>query len=344
MKFSLIVCTYMRPEALLALLESVNEQVLYPNEIIIVDGSRNNKTAIVFKAKSFKNLQYFKVDESGRGLTKQRNFGISKVGKDIEVVCFLDDDIILTPSYFQKLIETYNDYPNAGGVGGYIINEVNWRVLKINETPKFEEYAIDGYARDLGKRNVIRKRLGLLSDKPPCIMPEFSNGFSVGNLPPSNKIYKVEYFMGGVSSFKKEVVDTIKFSTYFEGYGLYEDLEYCLRVSKKHSLFVNTSAILYHYHEPGGRPNKFDYGKMVVRNGWYIWRTKFPKPSLKARFKWNAIVLLLMTIRFFNIFTTKKRKEAFTEVLGRKVGWLSLPFYKLKHYETSMARIRHQRK
>jgi GT2 family glycosyltransferase len=318
----------MRPKAILTLLESVKEQQLYPNEILIIDGSTNNLSEKVLENNSFVNLKYFKVDNINRGLTKQRNFGISKVSNSVDVVCFLDDDIVLTPTYFQKLIGTYEIYPDAGGIGGYITNEVNWRVLKKNEKPKFEEYAIDGFVRNLGSRNILRKKLGLLSDKAPCIMPEFSNGLSVGSLPPNDKVYKAEYFMGGVSSFKKNVVDSIKFSEYFEGYGLYEDLEYCLRVSNEYSLYVNTGAVLYHYHEAAGRPNKFTYGKMVVRNGWYVWRTKFNKPSFKARIKWNAIILLLMTIRFTNIFTTLKRKEAFTEALGRKMGWISLIFSK----------------
>jgi hypothetical protein len=63
---------------------------------------------------------------------------------------------------------------------------------------------------------------------------------------------------------------------------------------------------------------------MVVRNGWYVWRVKYPNPPLKAKFKWNAIVLLLAFIRFSNIFTNNKRKEAFTEFIGRIVGWFSL--------------------
>lgn len=318
----------MRPKAIVTLLESVKKQELYPDEILIIDGSTDAKTTVALTENTFKNLHYFKVEEKDRGLTKQRNFGIEKVGKAMEIVCFLDDDIVLTSNYFKKLIGTYKKYPNAGGVGGYILNEVKWRQLKSNEKILFNEYEIDGFVRDLGSRNVLRKKLGLLSDKLPCFMPEFSNGFSVGNLPPNDKIYQAEYFMGGVSSFKKQVVDTIKFSEYFEGYGLYEDLEYCLRVSKKYQLYVNTGATLYHYHEAEGRPNKFSYGKMVVRNGWYVWRTKFPNPSLKARFKWNAIVLLLMTIRFTNVFTTKNRKEAFTEALGRKIGWISLVFSK----------------
>ncbi|WP_036820071.1 glycosyltransferase family 2 protein [Polaribacter sp. Hel1_85] len=328
MKFSLIICTYMRPEAIIKLLKSVEKQELYPNEILIIDGSTDDKTTIVLKENKFKNLNYFKVDDTNRGLTKQRNFGIDRVSENMEVVCFLDDDIILEEPYFKNLMDTYKVYPAAGGVGGYILNEVKWRVLKQNENPHFNEFEIDGYVRDLGNRNVLRKRFGLLSDQPPCIMPGFSNGFSVGSLPPNNKTYKAEYFMGGVSSFKKEVVDTIKFSEYFEGYGLYEDLEYCLRVSEKYNLYVNTSATLHHYHEEGGRPNKYAYGKMVIRNGWYVWRTKFPNPSLKARLKWNAIVLLLMTIRFTNCLKGNKKKEAFTEALGRKMGWVSLLFNK----------------
>ena len=69
---------------------------------------------------------------------------------------------------------------------------------------------------------------------------------------------------------------------------------------------------------------------MVVRNGWYVWRTKYNNPSLEARFKWNAITLLLAKLRFINIFTTYNRKEVFTETIGRIVGWLSLIFNKPK--------------
>ena len=46
MNFSRIVCTYMRPRSLIRLLDSVNKQIVYPNEIIIVDGSTNDKTKI----------------------------------------------------------------------------------------------------------------------------------------------------------------------------------------------------------------------------------------------------------------------------------------------------------
>ncbi|MFY0604293.1 MAG: glycosyltransferase family 2 protein [Flavobacteriaceae bacterium] len=331
MKVSLIICTYMRAKALSMLLESIMKQSLIPNEILIIDGSIDTETFNMLKAFQQKEIKYYKVDNKDRGLTRQRNFGISNVSKDIDIVCFLDDDIVLKETYFENLISTYIKRDDVSGVGGYIINEVHWRKSKEVEKATNKEYSYEGYIRPLGARNKIRRIVGLFSDKPPGIMPEFSNGLSISFLPPSGKIYSVEYFMGGVSSFRKEVVDDVKFSTYFEGYGLYEDLDYCLRVSKKYKLFVNTSAELYHYHDDSGRPNKYSYGKMVVRNGWYVWRVKYPNPSIKARFKWNCIILLLTTIKLLNVVSTNKRKEAFTEFVGRVVGWISLIFNKPLH-------------
>lgn len=70
--------------------------------------------------------------------------------------------------------------------------------------------------------------------------------------------------------------------------------------------------------------------KMVIRNGWYVWRLKYPKPNLKSRFKWNATSLLLTLIRFTNVITTKKKKEAMTESLGRLSGWFSLIYNRPK--------------
>ncbi len=328
MKFSLIICTYMRPDAIVKLLQSVAIQSLHPTEILIIDGSTDNKTEQLLNKHSFKCLHYFKVDKSQRGLTKQRNFGINKVADTSKIICFLDDDTLLEKDYFGQLIKTYSIYPKAIAVGGYITNEVNWETK--NNNILNDEFEMDGFVRKLGKRNVIRKKLGLLSDKPPGFMPIFSNGFPVSFLPPSAKTYEVEYFMGGVSSYKKEIFDSISFSTYFEGYGLYEDLDFCLRVSKIGKLYVNTSAKLEHHHESSGRPNNYKYGKMVVRNGWYVWRVKYSNPSVKTRIKWNAIVFLQILLRGLNIFNTQNKKEAFAEMVGRKMGWWSLVFNKPK--------------
>ena len=326
--FSLIICTYMRHKALLTLLNSVKGQTLYPDEIIVVDGSANNETQRSLELNSFKNLSYFKVGSKNKGLTKQRNFGINKLSKHTEIVCFLDDDTELERDYFEILIDTYNKKPEAIAVGGYIINEVKWK--PVQESSCSKTFCFDGWERDEPLRFRLRKPLGLLPDVPPGFLPSFSHGRAVGFLPPSGKIYEVEQIMGCALSCKKKVFDNLRFSTYFEGYGLYEDADFCLRLAKIGKLYINTAARLNHYHDHSGRPNKFKYGKMVVRNGWYVWRVKYPCPSFKARFKWHATAFLLTLIRFSNIATTSKKQEALTEGLGRVVGWLSLLINKPK--------------
>lgn len=335
----------MRPVALCTLLDSVQLQSKYPDEILIIDGSTDDATQDRFLAdrvggretalqtgeKKYKNLSYYKVPPEHRGLTKQRNYGIERVGDTMEIVCFLDDDIVLEPPYFEEILKTYQEYPDALGVGGYIVNEVTWE--KVNEpfTPAINQFYYDGYVRSDGSRYVLRKKLGLDADRPPGFLPTFSHGRSISFLPPSGKIYIVEQLMGGVASYRIAALKSQKFSEYFEGYGLYEDADYTLRLSKKGPLYINTNAQLHHYHDPGGRPHHFKYGKMVIRNGWYIWRSKYPNPTLKQRFLWNLTAYVLTLVRLSNSLRGNDKKAAFNESLGRMVGWVSLIFNKPKN-------------
>jgi glycosyltransferase involved in cell wall biosynthesis len=152
----------MRPQPLLLLLQSVQKQTLYPDEILIVDGSTNTETEAVLEQNHFENLNYFSVPPEHRGLTKQRNFGIERVGTEMEVVCFLDDDTVLEKDYFEELLKTYTIYPEALGVGGAIIDETKCEFVGDNYQPKIEEYFFDGWKRKDGSRFILRKKLGLV--------------------------------------------------------------------------------------------------------------------------------------------------------------------------------------
>jgi len=313
-------------------LASIQLQTHYPDEILIIDGSTNEETQVVLTENIFSNLRYYKVEAADRGLTRQRNYGVQRVEESTAIVCFLDDDTILDSHYFEEIVKTYAEFPDALGVGGYISNEDEWQWVGANYKPTIHDYYYDEWKKKDGSRFVLRKRLGLDSDTKPGFLPKFSHGRSVSFLPPSGKTYEVEQLMGGVSSFRMSVFQTFQFSHYFEGYGLYEDADFTLRVSKTGKLYVNTAAQLGHYHDSSGRPNQYLYGKMVVRNGWYVWRIKHPEPSFNAKFKWHYITLVLAFIRLINTFTTSKRKAAFTEFLGRMVGWFSL-FFKKPHIQ-----------
>jgi GT2 family glycosyltransferase len=316
----------MRPKPLLRLMQSLVEQTVYPHEILIVDGSSNNETEIILKGHSFKNLRYFKVNDTERGLTRQRNFGIRKVSDASEIICFLDDDVVLNSDYFEEVLNTFESDANIVGVGGVAINENRWFIK--NEHAyynKLNYYEFDGHIIKESLRNKIRNIVGLQSPDCSGVMPDFSHGRTYG-YPLTGKNYEVDLLIGMAFNFKRIVYENISFSLFFEGYGLYEDADYSLRALKFGKNVISTKAKLNHYHDSSGRPNKFRYGKMVIRNGWYVWRVKYPNPTFKARIKWHATALLLTIIRLLNVITAAKKKEALTEGLGRIVGWFSLIF------------------
>lgn len=326
MKFSLIICTYQRPLALKKLLESVRDQYLNPDQLLIIDGSRNDETKTFLEKYKYPNLEYYKVREEQRGLTRQRNYGIRKVRRNIDVVCFLDDDILLDPAYFQELIDTYYRHPEALGVSGYITNEADWKQVSKDYYPSKSEFLYDNWIRTEGSRFQLRRKFGLEPGCPPGFMPDFSHGYSTAFLPPSGKIYRAEMLMGGIASYKKELFKKIRFSNYFEGYGLYEDADFSLRAAKTGELYVNTAAVAEHHHEAAGRPTEFSYGKMVIRNGWYVWRIKNPHPSLKAKIKWYSTSFLLAIIRLTNTFTTTPNGKGLMESFGRMTALCGVLF------------------
>lgn len=331
MKISLIICTYMRPKAICVLLDSIVSQVKVPDEIIIIDGSLNDETKKVLAEKNYDlNIRYHLVEKEFRGLTRQRNFGVERVDQSMDVVAFLDDDIRLEKNYFNELMQPYMQDETVVGVGGCTTNEVQWFKHEESVECPSKSYCMDGYRRRESSRYRLRKFLGLVPSTQPGVISSYSHERPVAFLPPSDKWYEVDFMMGGIASFKKSLFDKIGFSHYFEGYGLYEDKDFTLRARKHGKLIVNTKAKLEHLHDPNGRPNKFYYGVMVIRNGWYVWRVATPIPGFEGVLKWYLNAWVLILIRMTNILTGPKRIESLTESAGRIYGLWSLLWKKPK--------------
>ncbi|MBA4283803.1 MAG: glycosyl transferase family 2 [Candidatus Puniceispirillum sp.] len=326
MRLSLIICTFMRPKSLFSLLASVENQIRKPDEVIIVDGSLNDETKKLINSSSFSfNLKYFLVDQANRGLTLQRNFGISKVNPQTDLISFLDDDLILLEDYFNEIILTFKNFESAIGVGGIDLVENRYFKKEPNRNySSFNFFELDGWVSKEPLRYKVRKIWKLMSDNQPGIVPHFGHGRS--DFPPNKKTYQVEHFMGGIATYKNKLFKHISFSSYFQGYGLYEDFDFCLRALDFGELFVNTTAQVRHYHEPSGRPNYFKYGKMVVRNGWYVWNLRYPDNTFINKVKWHLITLILAHLRLINSITGPNRVISLHDYFGRIFGWFSLFF------------------
>jgi GT2 family glycosyltransferase len=325
-RLSLILCTYRRAPEVEKLLRALGAQTRRPDETLIVDASPDDETKRVVEALisegRLRNLSYYKVPPEHSGLTRQRNYGIERAGGDL--IAFLDDDTIPEPEYFAETVACFERHAEAAGVGGFITNEVEWWRADAEASAHGRVFRWGAWERREALRWRLRGRLGLASALPPGWMPPAGHGRPVGYLPPDGEDYHVEFFMGGSSTWRREVFGPERFSSYFEGYGLYEDMDFCVRVARRAPLYLCTRARLAHYHAPSGRPNQFRYGLMVVRNGWMVWRRRWPNPPLKGRLGWWTTTMLLALCQFGDALRGPNRVQALTEACGRACGMASL--------------------
>lgn len=317
MKLSLVICTYRRPGPVRRLLEAVAVQTRRPDEVLVVDASPDTDTEEAVRGLG---AVYSRVPPEERGLTRQRNWGIARAGGDL--ISFLDDDTVPEPTYFEEILACFERHPEAVGVGGYIANEVSWSPA--GSAQKLAVFRDRGWERREDVRWRLRRWLGLDSPAPAGRMPASGHGRPVSFVPPDGADHPVEFFMGGAATWRRGLLEQVRFSPSFEGYGLYEDMDFCLRASRKGSLLLCTRARLAHLHDESGRPHRFHYGEMVVRNGWQVWRLRWPAPPWPDRGRWWAITLLLALCRLGDAVRGPGRAAALTEALGRFWGAATL--------------------
>ena len=104
-KISMIVPTYKRPNLLAELFENIDNQILKPFEIIVVDGTSPNdlsteKVVMEKKSSSTFDIQYLR---HSKGTAIQRNAGIEIATGDF--LAFIDDDIRLDSFFFENIIK-----------------------------------------------------------------------------------------------------------------------------------------------------------------------------------------------------------------------------------------------
>lgn len=316
---TLIICTYNRPEVIRKLAGIVAGQTRVPDQTLIIDGSHGDESERSLAAATLPGLAYHRVPPEHRGLTRQRNFGIALAIGDI--IAFLDDDTVPDPDYFEQVERCLERHPEAGGVGGYLLERA-WHKAAASP-PAGNVFRWGEWERDDDLRWRIRRALGLAGKGQPGLMTPEGHPRPITFLPPDGQDYLSDMLPGGAMTFRREVLTREKFSLFFQGYGLYEDLEYSIRASRVAPLYLCTQARVAHYHAPGGRPDSFRYGKMVVRNGWMVWRSRWPDPGTSATLRWWAVTILLALLRLID-FRHTGHTSGPVEAAGRLAGAFSL--------------------
>jgi len=116
LSMAVLICTYKRPDALLPCLQGLQNQILPPDDIIIVARPSDEATHAAMADRAPKNLPWRIVPVHEPGLVAARNAGLAAARTD--VVCFCDDDTIAGPHWLATIHDHFSRNSNIGGVGG----------------------------------------------------------------------------------------------------------------------------------------------------------------------------------------------------------------------------------
>lgn len=122
-KISLVICTYNRDRYILQALESIDAQTADKTlfELVVIDNNSTDNTASIVKKfiSEHPGLDAHYFFETNKGLSFARNRGITEARSPI--LCYIDDDVILSTGYVQEMISFFESHPHATGVGGKVI-------------------------------------------------------------------------------------------------------------------------------------------------------------------------------------------------------------------------------
>lgn len=263
-----IICTYNRYDDLRQCLISLANQIISERiRILIVDSSD------VFNNEIYKDVQFpdnIKLEHirSKKGLTLQRNIGISKINPKSDFVCFFDDDVTLDKDYLSKVNTFISDKNNSDYVG------------------------VSGNAENEKKRNIIDRLIRkfffitdntsgkylISGDSGHIFEPEHDSDIEV--LSGCNMCYRSDLFI------KKG----LRFDEMFSHYAFMEDHDFSFRASFYGKLKQLKDAKLIHHVSPVSRLKYRSLFRMYIINSHYLMIKERRRGKIIPFFYWWRIL------------------------------------------------------
>lgn len=269
---SVIICTRNRLQDLIVCLQSLQNQMVPADELIIVDSStqplnHNQTFQELFSQELFPTTK-LKYIHTAPGLTYQRNQGIQHAQGDL--IYFFDDDVKLTPEYLKNMNRVFATRPEYAGGMGTVTNPGEY---KSKLSAPFRKFF-------LLQRNDASGKFTASG------MPTHTYGLS--------RFTNVEVLGGCCMAFRSSVFKEELFDEKLRLYGYMEDCDFSWRVAQKAPLFYNPYAQLEHYNSPLNRDAIVRNKAMYVANYSYLFfKNIYPKNKLKFfPYLWSLFGLL----------------------------------------------------
>jgi GT2 family glycosyltransferase len=244
-----------------------------PDELIIIDQSDNDESKqsilSIYKKIERKELELkYVLDNSIAGLVPAKAYAVTIAHGDI--IMFIEDDVILESDYVKNMLMPFDENPELMGTCG-VITEVD---------------ASTGFYRSMFR---IFHR-GIFYDKRVHIH---------GNLDVNHKdLIKSNYLSGGVSAFRREVFDKVKFDTKNE-FHMLEDIDFSTRAVSEFgedNFFINTTARLQHLMSPVNRARQAPRYSRKLREFFVFYKKNRYEQFAFISLLWLLVGLLLEAV------------------------------------------------
>lgn len=157
MKFSVLICTYNRPEllykSLYALIEGTDEK---PDQVVIVNGGDHRSDEIVNSFMGRHGIEVILIKTINKNLAVSRNVGLPFCTNSI--IAMTDDDAEVFPDWITKIKFVHSQCPDAGVVGGRVLGtNIDSVVGKIADLVTFPSWSEPRFVRTLPGVNISYK-------------------------------------------------------------------------------------------------------------------------------------------------------------------------------------------
>ena len=157
--FSVLICTYNRPEmlalALNALIERTDEK---PDQVVVVNGGDERSDRVVQGYSGRAEVAVNLVKTDNKNLAASRNVGLAYCTG--EIVAMTDDDAEVFPNWVTQMKKVHAEHPEAGGVGGAVMGSDSEKspLSRLADAAVFSSPPLPGYVRTIAGVNVSYKR------------------------------------------------------------------------------------------------------------------------------------------------------------------------------------------
>jgi len=258
---SVIIPTKNRPGDLDLTVQTLLQQSVLPEELLIVDQSTDDESSqrvhrlMDRYAPGSMQLKYVH-DSRLSGGAAARNRAMAMATS--EVWLFLDDDVCLEPNFVEELLAAYHSYPQAVGVSGIVTN-----------------YPRPAVAFQLWNRIFV---CGPFRDDR---QPVYWNAEQLRSSPP----VRVSRLGAGLMSFRADAVRDIRFDENLSGVSDGEDVDFCSRIGGR-LLIIVPQARLVHKLSPAGRSRQHWLNRHA-RSNHFLYRKNWSSKAInRASFAW----------------------------------------------------------